>query len=515
MNGLYTKLNIIRSNTLVKQGQLIYNNSSEGILTKDGKNLEQGLYLVASVQLTHSNEGCGDKKKKYLHNLELVGVNCDFENFSINSNRVQVSVDNSAFENNFGIGKQAKRGIFYELIKDQFEKVGKEGFDSKVDYDNIFKKIGWNLLHKLPRKFDEDEGQGIIMDIMLEIITPENVKKFDPKKDIVKYFSALFYNRMKNTFKHMFRQKRRELQVPVKEDDFTEEEQMEFRRPKEKDAPSPEEVLGYKELIKDLKNFIKGRVRAKEQLQMLEDMFQGLSSGEIAEKYDISSSLVSRYTNDLRDSIKEYAKKTNNNMLLMLMQQHSKKRMHSDEDINLIRRVLEDYKKRVGEKSIAEREPSGDKTKIKKTILIDKVSDKAIKEALLNDSYSSKKLKAELEEYFSILGSQDELIESSNGKLTGLKIISNEVRNIEDEAKCKQKKRESKKQGFFVYSKCGMGPHKVLKTDGTFSIKLNKNIPVKLFKSKMQAEKAASRYQHTKLVLKVGVYPDEYLKEDF
>ena len=70
---------------------------------------------------------------------------------------------------------------------------------------------------------------------------------------------------------------------------------------------------------------------------------------------------------------------------------------------------------------------------------------------------------------------------------------------------------EAKEKGFFVYSKCGLGPHKVLKRDGTFSIKLNRNNPVKIFKSRKNANMAASKYQHTKLNLKVGVYPDEYL----
>lgn len=518
MNGLFTKLNIIKSNTLVKRGQLIYNNSSEGLSTKEGKNLEQGLYLVASVQLTHSNEGCEDNKKRYLHSLELIGVTCDLENMAVGSDKFTVSVDNSAFEKNFGIGKQAKKGIIYELIKDQFKKVGKEGFDPKIDYDTIFTNMGWKMLHKFPKKFDEEEGQGIIFDRILEIFTPKIVKSFDPNKDLVKYFSVIFHNRMNNYFKELHRQKRQKIEVPDEPSDYLEDT--------EGEEPSPEEVISYNELIKGIKNFIQGRVRAKEQLQVLDDMMQGFTSGEIAEKYNVSNSLVSRYTNDIRDSLKEYAKKTDNNALILLMQQQSKKRRHSDEDINFIQKVLQEYKKKVGEKSIAERESSGDKTKVKRTVLMDKVSDEAIRETVLNDSYSAKQLKSELEEYFSILSSQDELIESPNGKLTGLKIISDEVRNIEDEAKCKRekesgdeaeckKRHESKEKGFFVYSKCGMGPHKVLKTNGTFSIKLNRNIPVKVFRSKVQAEKAASRFQHTKLVLKVGLYPDEYLKEGF
>jgi hypothetical protein len=152
---------------------------------------------------------------------------------------------------------------------------------------------------------------------------------------------------------------------------------------------------------------------------------------------------------------------------------------------------------------------------VKRTHFVDKVSDDAIKEAILSDSYSAKQLKSEVEEYLSLLDKQDELLESEDGKLVGLKVISDKVRNVEEEAKCKKKKKKSKDIGFFVYSRCGMGPHKVLKTDGTFSIKLNKSVPVKIFKYKKLADDAASAYQHTKLNLNVGVYPDEYLKEGF
>jgi RNA polymerase sigma factor (sigma-70 family) len=508
MNGLLTKLNIIRSNTLVKQGQMLYN-GSEDLFTKEGKKLSEGLYLIKSVQLTHSNEGCDENKKRYLHNLNLVAVECDGINkLSLKSGNINISIDSNGFQSHFGMGKNAAKGIIYSYIKDQFLKANKEGFKENVDYDKIFNKMAWSVMHRSPVKISKGDAQDIIVDALMQTVTSKTVEEFDPKRDIVKFFGSMFYNRMISEMKRWTTHKITEQEGNDSEEDFTQEETLDFRR-KDDQLESPEDILKYKELIKDLRGYIKKRVRGKEQLKILEDMMRGDSSQEIAEKYNVSNSLVSRYTNDIRKSILEYAEKTNNTKLNYLMSKHSKKRMHSEADVTFIYNVFKEYKKKFGS-DITSRKPSGDIIKVKKTVLEDKISDSAIANTILSDSYSSKALKEDLKLYFSLLDEQDELIDSCNGKLTGLKIVSDKVRNVEEEFDKKKTKLAKKEKGFFVYSKANLGPHKVLKADGTFSIKMARGTPIKFFKSKMQAEKAASRFQHTKLNLCVGIYPDEY-----
>ena len=519
MNNLITKLNIIKSNTLVKKGQMIYN-SLNNLTTKENEDLPEGFYIVKSVQLTHSNEGSEGEKKRYLHNLNLLAINCDGKNeLSLGSNSYNVSVGGREIKSNFGVGRVAAKGIIYEYIKDQFEKVGKEGFKENIDYDRIFRALAWKAFKKSKAlEISKDDGEDMIINSLMRTITPKTVKNFDPKRNIEKFFGVIFYKDILDEMKKYLRERRREEEpqdLDKGDKNFTEEERFDYRT-KDK-SETPEDQVKYRVLVEDLKKFIKGRVRGDKQLKILDDMIAGYSSSEIAQRNNISNSLVSRITNDIRNSIVEYANKTNNDELNLLMSKHSKKRMHSEEDVTIIYNVLKEYKKRFGAE-LKKREPSGETIKVKKVVLEDKVSDAAIAKVILNDTYSSKALKSELNEYFSFLDDQDELIDSKDGKLVGLKIVSDEVRSVENEAKCKKEKKSNlakKEKGFFVYSKSSLGPHKVLKINGTFSIKLNRGTPVKIFKSKVQAEKATSRYQHTKLSLYVGVYPDEYLKEEF
>lgn len=514
MNGLITKLNIIKNNTLVKKGQLIYNGFDD-LKADDERNIPEGLYIVKSIQLVRSNQGCDENKKKYMHTLDLVGAEYNEEGkLALNSEDYVVSIDKEYLEKNFGIGRTAKKGVFYEYIKNQFEKAGKEGFNSNIDYDSNFTKLGWKIILKWTKRMPKEEGADLMRDMLMESVTQETVKKYDPKRDIFNFFGGVFAHHLNTAMRDWTRHKRKEVDIqdqPGKDDSLlTKEEQLD-RLKSEQPSETQEDKVSYKELIKELKKFINKRTRSEGQLKIFDDLLAGYSGRDIAERHDISPSLVTRFTKELRNSIIEYAKKTDNTDLMNLLSIYGKNKKFADNSPSFLVDVFKDYKKKFGTNDLANRELSGEVIKVKKTVLHDKVSDDAIAQVVLNDSYSSKVLKEDLTEYFSLLDDQDELVESKGGRLTGLKVVGDEVRSIQDQAKCKKKKTSKKETGFFVYSKCGLGPHKVLKIDGTFSIKLNKRTPVKIFKSQSQAEKATSRYQHTKLVLKVGTYPDEYL----
>lgn len=517
MNRLLTKLNIIKSNTLVKKGQLLYNHNNEGVLDNEGRSLPEGLYLVKSSQLVHKS--CNDNKKKYYHNLELVGIDCNgLDKLSLSKNNYSISLDSDSIQANFRVGKQTKKGVVYEYIKSVFDKAGKEGFDPKIDYDSVINKVAWKIMNRSPIKVSEDEAEDIILDVLMNTVTDKMVKNFDPSRDFNTYLISYFYKRMLSYMSTWISRKTREVkdqeQDQTKDTNrLTEEERLDYRdvHKNPHEDISPEGRVSYKELLKGITQYMGKKPHGSELVKVFNDMIKGYSSTEIAKRNGVSPSLISRYTNSIRDYLKNYAEQTGNQDLLVLMSKHSKKRMHSDKDVSIITRIFDDYKKKFGEADVG-RKPVGEVKKVKRTYLKDKVSDDAIKNAILSDTYSAKDLKAELGQYFSLLNEQDELIDSGDGKLVGLKVISDDVRNVEDTAKCKKKKK-SNDVGYFVYSRSGMGPHKVLKTDGTFSIKLNRNTPVKIFKSKVQAEKAASRYQHTKLSLHVGLYPDEFLKE--
>lgn len=507
MGGLLTKLNIIKSNTLVKAGQLLYNCNSEGLKTVEGENIPEGLYLVKSVQLNH--QSCEDNKKRYFHNLTLMGVECDGENkLSLKSGTYVTSLDNQGMETSFGIGKIAKKGVVYEYLKDQFEKAGKSGFDPKVDYDRRFSQLAWKVVNRSPIKISKDEVEDMIIDVLMQVVNPKTVEKYDPKRDILTYFSSMFYQRMITEVKEWNKVHSKEM-GPKEDREVEDRKDLEQDRSEHFREEDTEKKVHYKELVSGIKNFLKGRTRGDGQLIVFEGLLEGYSGKEISEKNNISPALVTRYLQDLKKSMKFYGDKTNNNDLINLMKKYEKTHTYADGEHSYLIDVLKDYKKKLGNSALNEREVSGEVTKVRKVVLDDKVSDDAIASVVLNDAFSSKALKKDLEEYFSLLSEQDDLIESEGGKLTGLKIISDEVRSVENQAK-----RAGKEKGFFVYSKCGMGPHKVLKMDGTFSIKLNKKNPVKIFKSRGQADRAASKYQHTKLVLKVGAYPDEFLNEE-
>lgn len=509
MNGLLTRLNIIRNNILVNKGQLIYNSSNDG-----GSNLPEGLYLVKSIQLKH--EGCNeDRKKKYIHTLDLVDVGCDKDKLIVGSNQYTVSLDAKAIEESFGIGYKAKKGIIYEYIKDLFDKTGKEGFDPKINYDAVLSGVAKTVAFKFPLKISNDEFEDMVMDVLLHAINADVIKKYDPKRSLEKYLATYMFNAVRSYMVTWMKRHMRNVEDERKRDeDETFEHELEHRKLPGGEQLSPEKKVNYRELISGLEKFMKKRTRGDKQVEVFKEMLAGSSPSEIAEKHNIGRNLVSRYIGDIKDSIKEYAKKTNNTDLLYLLEHSSKIRTHSNEDKDffLIVNVMKDYNKKFGT-SLSERRPAGEISKVKRVYLNDKVTDDAITKAVLSDTYSSKALKKELGEYFELLSNQDDLIESDEGRLVGLRIVSDEVRDVAEQAKCKKKKAIAEESGFFVYSKCGMGPHKVLKEDGTFSIKLNKTNPVKVFKSKRQAEIAASKNLHKKLNLKVGIYPDEFLKE--
>lgn len=431
MNGLLTRLNIIRNNILVKKGQVIYNHTDQGnIASMEGCDLPEGMYYVKSAEL---KKKLSEGKTKYMHDLDLIRFNLDDEGEYSRSNKMySVSVDLDTMCKNFGISKNAKKGqLIYEYIKDQFNKAGKpEYFNPNLDYDRDLNKIAWSLMDKSSIKFDKTDGEDIISEALLHLPDQNAFKKYDPKQDLMKFLIFLFYRKIGDEIRKYAREYYR-VQHDDEHSDMSEETYMDIKAPKDK-IEGPSSHMEYKELLNQLVKFMKNRTRGSQQVTTFALMLKENSKGEIADKMKISPALVSRYVNDIKDSMVEYAKKSGNDTLLALIQHHSRNRTHADEESNYLMNALSEYKKKYGAENNGH-EIVGKVLKIKKTTLVDKVSDEAIAQAVLSDSSSAASLKRDIGEYLSLLDSQDELIDCENGRIVGLKIVSDDVRNIESE----------------------------------------------------------------------------------
>jgi RNA polymerase sigma factor (sigma-70 family) len=425
---LITKLNIIKGNILVKKGQFLWKESENDLLSKDGKLLSNGLYYVTSSQVNASHEGSNE----FMHDLELCEVSYNQEDLKPTSNFYTISICKKDLGIHFGIGVSAKKGMVFEYIQDQFKKANKIGdFDTNQDYDRFFKGVASSIFSKSPIKIPIDIQSDLIMNAIMQVVTPKTVKEYDPNKKIEVYFVSMFRNRLLNEVKSYITKQMKEVHPLDDRDDadrnFTQEEKLDVLQKPSKETP--ESKLYYKELIQSIKKFMKQRIRGDVQIKVLDFLLTGHSNDDISKRLNVSPSLISRYMNDVRDSVLEYSKKTKNDTLYEYMIKFSKVKKHANEDFSYMIDVFKNYKKKVGgfEKT---RVPSGDITKIRKVIFQDKISDEAIAKCILNDSYSSSNLKSDLDEYFSFLNDQDEVIESEDGKIVGLKILLSEIRNF-------------------------------------------------------------------------------------
>lgn len=425
---LITKLNIIKGNILVKNGQLLWKGSKGEFLSKEGKNIPDGLYYVKSSQINSLHEG-----SEYIHNLEVCEISCDGEGIKPTHNQYFISVCKKDLKDYFGVGNTAAKGLIFEYIKDQFQKAGRiKDFDPNQNYDRVFGGVAGSVFNKAPFKIPSDIQSDLISNAMIQTIDQKTVRGYNPDRKIEVYFLSMFKNRLLNEVKSFVTKQMRE--VKPKDDDtkkdkkLTQEEFLDLKSKPSTDTP--ESKLHYKELIQGLKKFMKNRTRGDVQIKVFDLVLEGYSNDDLSKKFNVSPALISRYLNDIRDSIFEYSKRTGNNILYSFMVKHSKNRKHAGEEFSYLMDVFKDYKKKIGsDTKTMIREPSGKVLKIKKIILQDKISDEAISKCILDDSYSSSKLESDLEEYFKILNNQDEIIDSDN-KIIGLKILPNEVRNL-------------------------------------------------------------------------------------
>jgi hypothetical protein len=322
-------------------------------------------------------------------------------------------------------------GVVKATIKEVLRKAGKlEAFDPKVDYDRAFLNMSRKFFNRAPIRIDAQDQEDLILNALFEAAQPKNLRVYDPKKsDIIKFLGNFFQQRLINELRKFVKIQLKE-QKQKDESEFTEEEQLEFKRQKtEPRKEGPGEILEFKDLVKSLTDFIARFSRKKgvgnvRLVPIFNLLMKGKSNTEMARALKVGNKTITDDLVKLKKLIVEYAKRQDNTLLESLMKKRFDiKSNEAAKDKDWLIDVFKEYKKKTSKKI----EPVGEITKIKKIEVADKLTEDYISSQILSEDVDNGKIASELDEYVSALGLQDEIIQA-DGKLICLQVVSEEIR---------------------------------------------------------------------------------------
>jgi predicted DNA-binding protein YlxM (UPF0122 family) len=330
--------------------------------------------------------------------------------------------------------KALLKGTITALIREFLKEIGKsESFDPKNDYDKDFIKMSQKFFRRSPIKINQTDQEDMILDALTKAVRSKGARKFDPSKGEIQAFLGFFFQkRLLNEIRQFQEEAYREIQE--KEDtDFTREEQQEFRRQRvQPEVKKTEEIVEFKDLIKSLGKFIHDKRNVpgkgnKRLFPIFNLLLKEKSLKEIASNLKVTPQAITEDLNKLKKLVVEYAKRENNEDLRKLMVKHFKKKgSEAAKDKDWLIDVFKEYKKISGE---VERSPVGEVIKVKKSEFEDKMTDEYISNALLSGEKDPKSLNSELNKFVDALELQDEILQDDSGKIVGLEIISDEIRD--------------------------------------------------------------------------------------
>jgi DNA-directed RNA polymerase specialized sigma subunit len=435
VNPLFLKHKMTGYRCPVKSGQVLAYftecESDRRIARLDSDNF----YQIQTVSVTRH-------KAEKSFNLELrkVSFNTESRKWQYEGNIFDAQFNGEELNSYFGIlsseshKSKLESNLIKTFIEDQFEKVGRsEDFDDTFDYDRIFKGIAGKLARSTPWSVPRDVLEDMIKDSLLKVVNEKTVKKYDEKKDPIKFFGGMFQLKMITAMKQWNSRRMKEIRKPRNEDDFPDSKQTDFLRNKYHQEEGPDQIVEYKVLLEGLKKHFE-RKPEKHLNSMLDMMLQGFKGKEMAEELKVSPSIVSRWVGRMKNYILEYAQTTRNGLLLNLMSEKLMKRRTAGEE-DLLVQVFKEYDKVASEGTATHhegREPAGEVSRVVKKSFDDVTDPEYLAKEALNNTTTRRQFKEKISEQMQELDMMDDVIEDDTGKLIGLRIVSEEIRSVGD-----------------------------------------------------------------------------------
>lgn len=326
--------------------------------------------------------------------------------------------------------KSLKRGIIKEIFKDAFNRFKRpELFDDGLDYDKFITNTAAGVMRRTPVPINREDQDDLIIDVLNQILTKKTVKQVDSNKiNPIKFFAQIFKFRMITELDKFIKRKIREQQI-IDTDDFSLEEQLDFKRKDIRKPSSPSTTLQFKELIEGLSKLLKrkGNNRAPKLLKLL---MEGNNNKEIAEVFKISPAAVTNDLKKFKDLLLLFAKETNNDLLTSLTQKilTQKRRtvnneLEAKEETDPLVKFFKQLKKLV--KSV-----KAEKHKfIKKTVLKDRGSEDFLFNLVNENNSSIEELNIQTQEFNKFLEEQSDVVDV-DGSLVCLQVLPEDIRPL-------------------------------------------------------------------------------------
>jgi len=426
----FLRLKMDQFANLVKKGQVLAY-FGDNLRDINGSQVDNGFYAVNTCSIRRSYNKA-DAQSPHIYGLELSQVAWHDSGWKATPITHTVELRREGLNDHFCIqypgAAIAAETFIKELIKDVFKKAGRiEDFDESIDYDRIFGGMAFKLIRKNPFDINEDDRVDMIHDALLQVINKKTVKKYDAKKDIVKFFGGMFQKRMIDQLRAYTTRRVREKELQQKED-FTQEETQEYLRNKV-DAPkqeSPQDEIEFRELQDGLLKFLMKQRDGDWQRKLWVGLMKGMSNKEIAEQLDVSPAFITKKLKNLQGYVLEFADSTDNDLLADLMKQMGGRRRSQDlfeakdDEATLLFKIFKKYKKVVGHTH----KPAGSISKVLKKNYADHESYDYIVGRILDSNVTTSQFQSELDTFFDELEAMDDLIEEGD-RLIGLKVITN------------------------------------------------------------------------------------------
>lgn len=411
--------NFLRSTATLVLGQRLYL-VGEALQGK----LAQGHYILSGMERVNATTG-------KMHILRVTSLDpLEVEHPAI---EVEWPLDKVQAYTGAALGHVAADNYVTQYFKWMTTKAKRpELFDPKVNYDKIFQGTAAKYIARYPFHLDPEAKRDLIVDCLQQVVTLDTIKKADAGLDLVKYFGGMFAKRV-ITWLTNENNRRKKQKFKPSGDERTDDEWMDSQTGP---GAGSDEELDYKDLVTGLAKFFQSKgPQGKYFLAILTYLPQGYSNKELADKLKVSPSIVTRYLQQFKEAMLEYAKKTKNDALYTQVQEILKQRKHdletaADKD-PLVKWFQKLKKKGSTDTADSGREPAGQVTKVRRKSMPDVLHEDYMAKLILSDRITQDKIDESAEEFLALLANSQDIVEDGS-TIVSLRVDTTEARSSQD-----------------------------------------------------------------------------------
>lgn len=442
LNPMLWKLKMSQTKCPVYKGQILPLCKDE-LKTNTNDSLNYAHYYVRSArkEQTHSKTGTQDTFHLSMMPVEWDEVKMKWgpaKKGTVSPHPFDISISSEELHDHFGIlsqgtsDKVAAKGEVTQLIEDAFKKAKLyntwiEKYQN-VDVDKMFRGISYRIFNSLPVQIDEEDKEDLFRQSLYEVVTPESIARFDPLRNdnFIGYVTSNFIKHLKSRLAVFQSHQKLEKSGP-KDPEHTQDEYLDFvnqQTERSRDHAPTEDVVEYKLLMEDLKDFLEVQKYGDIFVTILEGLQKGYKKNELAHQLGLGPSSFTNYLKRFQKSLEEYAKESENNLLFSLIKEYAMKKQSAEEDVyDKYMQMFKKYKEKTPEdkpaEKMAERVPVGETITIKRKPIPN--LEELTKNVVQDPNKSSAQATEDVETYLQDLINSDELIEE-NGRLIAIQI---------------------------------------------------------------------------------------------